>query len=181
MTKKKNEAKAERRGRPRLKFTKALADRICREVSLGKSLNRVLKAKGMPRMATVVNWLQDRPDFVGMYMRARKLGIQVHVDGLIDLSDQATEKNANAVRLRIETRKWIAVKLLPRVYGDLADHERAEELVQVESMKLYDVARRMAFVLWVGNREAPQAQLALPAPRPPEFDITPGIRPKDDE
>ncbi len=107
-----------RRGRTRQDLTQATMDRICREVGLGRSLRRILKAKGMPSKAKVMASLQEDPHFADQYARARRQGIELHIDGILDLADSATEKNAQAVRLKVDTRKWLASKLAPKVYGD---------------------------------------------------------------
>ena len=107
-----------KRGAPRFEFRQSIADRICREVSLGKSLRRVLKAKGLPKMTTVMKWLQERPEFAHQYARARERGMELHIDGILDLADTANASNAHAVRLKVDVRKWLASKLLPKVYGD---------------------------------------------------------------
>ena len=39
-------------------------------------------------------------------------------DELVDLADKATAKNVQAVKLAIDTRKWVLSKRLPKKYGD---------------------------------------------------------------
>jgi hypothetical protein len=38
-------------------------------------------------------------------------------DEIVELSDMATPRDAHVRRLQVDSRKWIASKLLPRVYG----------------------------------------------------------------
>lgn len=92
--------------------------RICQQVASGKSLRSALKGKGMPGMHKFYDYVEGEPARAEQYARARQRGMELHIDGIIDLADSATPDNAHAVRIRVDTRKWIASKLLPRVYGD---------------------------------------------------------------
>lgn len=92
--------------------------RICRHVASGKSLRKALKAPGMPSMGKFFDAIDKEPDWAEQYARARQRGLELHIDGLIDLADSATAENAHAVRLQVDVRKWIASKILPRIYGD---------------------------------------------------------------
>ena len=56
--------------------------------------------------------------FHSRYARAREIQAEGFVDELTDLADSATPENANAARLRVETRKWIVGKILSKKYGD---------------------------------------------------------------
>lgn len=175
MTKPKKKAVqiSEGRGRPRLPFKKAMGDRICREVSLGKSLRRILKGKGMPSMATVMNWLQDVPQFATQYAHGRRIGMELHIDGLLDLADTANSENAHAVRLRVDTRKWLASKMLPKIYGDRLGFDLPALSVDEDDTpaRKIEAARRVAFVMAEGarlikeeerRRQKPPLQLAAP-------------------
>ena len=86
----------------------------------------------MPQLSTVMAWLfrkdEAREGFVEQYQRAREAQAEVLADGLIELSDppkgdQPDDNVAvNRSRLRVDTRKWVAARLLPRRYGDRVEH-----------------------------------------------------------
>lgn len=99
-------------------ITTAVFHRICQQVAAGKSLRKVLRGKGMPGMHKFYDFLEGQPERAEQYARARQRGMELHIDGIIDLADSATPENAHAVRIQVDTRKWIASKILPRVYGD---------------------------------------------------------------
>src|SRR4051794_27323432 len=66
-------------------------------------------------------WIAKNPEFEEAYERARRLHIDAHMDGLTDLADTALGLDAagvHAVRLAVDTRKWIASKVLPNRYGE---------------------------------------------------------------
>jgi hypothetical protein len=99
-------------------ITPTIFSRICRLVATGKSLRGALKGKGMPSLGKFFRVLEQQPAWAEQYARARQAGIEHHIDGIIDMADSATPENAHAVRLKVDTRKWIASKILPRIYGD---------------------------------------------------------------
>lgn len=121
------------RGRPS-KYTKAIAARICAELADGKSLRTICAADDMPCKTTVFTWLQEHKEFLNQYARARDAQADALFDEMIDIADETSgdtyeDSNGNTrtdnevvqrSRLRIETRKWIAGKLRPKVYGDSA-------------------------------------------------------------
>ena len=56
-----------------------------------------------------------------MYAQARENQIEYRVSQLVDLADEADTSSMAAVtkaRLQIDTRKWEAAKILPKIYGD---------------------------------------------------------------
>jgi hypothetical protein len=107
-----------KRARARQPITPATFGRICREVASGKSLRKALNGKGMPGRHVFYDYIEGLPERAGQYARARQRGIELHVDEIIDLAFSANAQNAAAVRLKVDTLKWLASKLVPKVYGD---------------------------------------------------------------
>ena len=124
-------------GRPSI-YTQALADRICAELAVGKSMRTVLKMDGMPVMDTVFRWLREKPEFSEQYAKAKAEAADALVEEMIDIADSGTNdwmenndpnnpgyrvngEHIQRSRLRVDTRKWIAAKLKPRKYGEKLD------------------------------------------------------------
>ena len=105
-------------GRPTI-FSKALADEICRRLAEGQSLRDVCAAEDMPNRDTVRRWLGKRDNFRKMYAYARDHQAENFVDEIVSIAD--TEENPTRARVRIDARKWAAVKLAPKKYGDKAE------------------------------------------------------------
>jgi Patatin-like phospholipase len=82
------------------------------------------------------------PAFAEMYARARELRAHLKFDELPELAQTATGENYNAVRLQVDTWKWVLSKMLPRVYGDKLTTEiglaQSLERLVLESIKLRD-------------------------------------------
>ncbi len=133
MAKKKPATKKRKAGRPSI-YTEPLAAKICRRLAEGKSLRSICRDDAMPAISTVMGWLFDgeHDEFSEQYARAREAQAEVRADEIVDIADDDTndftaDKDGNLVannehiqrsRLRVDARKWIAAKLLPKRYGD---------------------------------------------------------------
>lgn len=117
-------------GRPSLR-TARIEKVILGRISEGRSLQKICRSKHLPSYTTIVRWLQDDEDFRKKYALARQEQAELLASQLLEIADDGsndTYKNEagtfvnhdhiNRSRLRIDTRKWIASKLLPKVYGD---------------------------------------------------------------
>lgn len=120
------------RGRPSA-FTPELAIEICSRLAGGETLRAVCRDEKMPPESTVRKWaLEDRDGFSAQYATAREIGYQSMADELLDIADdssgdvQSDEDGnkkfngefASRSRLRVDTRKWLLSKALPKVYGE---------------------------------------------------------------
>jgi hypothetical protein len=90
----------------------------------------------MPDRATVYRWLLEQPAFCDKYARAREEQADTLADEIIAIADESPEinevrdKNGDVIDIkidsgyvayqkqRIEARKWTAMKLKPKKYGD---------------------------------------------------------------
>lgn len=109
-----------KRGRPS-KYTEALADKLCAQLAMGKSMRTVCKSDAMPSMQTVFTWLRTKPDFLEQYESAKAEAADALVDEMLDIADNIKEEPASR-RVRVDTRKWISSKLKPKKYGDRTIH-----------------------------------------------------------
>jgi plasmid stabilization system protein ParE len=123
-------------GRPP-KYSARLAARVCKAIgthALGLEALRQM-FKWFPSKTCIYQWRWDFPEFAEMYVRAREAQAQILADELQELADTPrmgqrveivregdVETSRRTVvedmvahrRLQIDTRKFIAVKLLPR-------------------------------------------------------------------
>lgn len=127
-------------GRP-TGFSKAIATRICSRMAAGESLRQVCSTGGMPSIATVFRWLADEryKEFREQYEEARETLLETMAGEILEIADETSRdtltddegnERANAEwiarsRLRVEARKWILSKLLPKKYGEKVAHEHA--------------------------------------------------------
>jgi hypothetical protein len=126
--------KASKQGRPS-KYTQELADTICERIAAGESLRAICAEVGESE-TTVRRWaLNDVGGFSAQYARAREIQAETLVDQIVQIADASendftvTEDGKKIVnqevvaraRLRVDARKWVASKILPKVYGDKVD------------------------------------------------------------
>lgn len=138
----------------------------------GKSLRAVCKPDDMPHEATVRTWVRDdREGFATHYVKAREIGYHCMADELLEIADDGTNDftrtedgerlNAEHVqrsRLRLDTRKWLLSKALPKIYGDKQAVEHSGpngDPIKTEAVGLSakEVARQVAFLLAQGMQE----------------------------
>lgn len=110
------------RGRPSI-FTEELAARICERLALGETLRAICRDDDMPNEATARLWAADPENpFSTQYARAREVGYHGWSDQIVEIADDKLGDPARD-RLRIDSRKWIMSKALPKIYGDRQTHE----------------------------------------------------------
>lgn len=124
--------KRPRNGRPEDTYSPPLAAEICRRLAEGETLTAVCQDVGIARQ-TVYTWVLDNHEgFADTYARARHLMALGWAD---DLDEIARDRRGDFVldaegkmvpdvehimrsRLRIDTRKWLLGKVLPKVFGE---------------------------------------------------------------
>lgn len=98
-------------------YSQELADRICAGIGDGACLKDICSLDGMPDRVTVWRWRRENVEFAAQYDAASKERAFALVDDLTNISDDAS-LDPNDKRIRVDTRKWIASKVLPKLYGD---------------------------------------------------------------
>jgi hypothetical protein len=123
-------------GRPTM-YTQQMANLICLRIAEGESLREIVKMEGMPERATIYEWLLKKPDFADQYTRAREEQADTLADEIIAIADEQPEiipvvdkKTGMLIehkldgaflqwqKNRIDARKWTAMKLKPKKYGE---------------------------------------------------------------
>ena len=124
-------------GRPS-SYTSLIAESICEQIALGRSVIQISNDPDYPSEATIYNWLNAFPEFLEKYTRARELQAEHYASEIIALADTPVEARKVVIKadgseeitlgdsverskLQIEARKWIAMKLLPKKYGEKLD------------------------------------------------------------
>lgn len=95
----------------------------------GRSLRSVLRDKGMPSSSTFFIWLEDDENKSKRYARAVEVRAEGIFDEIIEIAenkeqDQTPFTGINVIKrdtLRIDSRKWMLSKMLPKKYGDKLD------------------------------------------------------------
>lgn len=121
-------------------YTDEMAELILAELRDGRSLNDVCSDDDKPPRSTVRQWVKDdRNGFAAKYAQAREIGYHHMADDVLDIADngmndwmerrgqedagwQANGEHIQRSRLRVDTRKWMLSKVLPKIYGDKMRH-----------------------------------------------------------
>jgi hypothetical protein len=119
-------------------YTDEIAREICDAIaSSSKSLAALCKDHPhWPDKSGIAKWRIRYPKFRAMYEEAKINQVECYVDEIVEIADDSTsdtliktDKQGNEYetcnsewiarsRLRVDTRKWMAARLCPRLYGD---------------------------------------------------------------
>ena len=143
MTKKKKPEELKKMGRP-TDYTPELGERICELVATHDLGLRGLTAlyPDLPHKETINRWRRNDSDFRIKYAQAKCQQLEFMTEDLIDIADDGVndwmemfDKEGESIgwrvngehiqrsRVRIDTRKWLASKLAPKMYGDALTQE----------------------------------------------------------
>lgn len=130
-------------GRPSI-YTEELAAEICRRIASGQSLRAICKEEGMPHRDTVLGWLfhKKHDGFSDQYAQALRFRAETYAEEIVDVSDEA-EDHPVSRRVRVDARKWVVSKLLPRVYGDKVAVEHSGQIATKDLPATVDDAREL--------------------------------------
>lgn len=107
---------------------------ICSHLEKSLSLKKTCALVGGPSPSVVIKWVTRDEKWRTMYENARRIGYAHLADELVDISDNQIADDVDAdgnpikrrfdqidvmmTKHRIDTRKWMLAKMLPRIYGD---------------------------------------------------------------
>lgn len=124
--------------RRKTKWSPAVGKAICKMLAGGMSVKAIGRRPAMPSSTTILTWAHD-PDhpFADQYARARATGYRMLAEEIVEIADDGTNdwmkryddkgefagyiangEHLQRSRLRIDTRKWMLSKMLPKVYGE---------------------------------------------------------------
>ena len=109
----------------------AITKLVCSELALGKSLRSILDADDkLPSASTFLDWIGADSFLAEQYAHARQMAYELLADEIVAIADENYTTDEHGVRerlsseaiqrnrLRVDTRKWMLSKMLPKVYGD---------------------------------------------------------------
>jgi hypothetical protein len=169
-------AKGWKGGGRRSTYSAPIGKAICKMLAKGMTLNEISSRRLMPPESTVRLWASNpQHPFAAKYTQAREIGYLKMADDLVDIADDgsndwmerkqgdqtvtvADHEHISRSKLRIETRKWLLSKALPKVFGDKTSHEvSGPDGGPIETKETSDLeaARKVAFMLGraVGRQE----------------------------
>jgi len=120
--------------RPDVRYTPELADTIIAKMCSGLSVVAICRQNGMPTRQAVQHWRSTNEDFKKRYTASIELRGCLQVERIMELmehmeriakdvaSGKLDPERAKAMiwakKAQIDTHKWAAAKLAPKIYGD---------------------------------------------------------------
>ena len=101
----------------------AMVDSLLVQIEAGKSMREVCRMDGMPDHTTVIRWMRDDASLATRYARARMAQADVLFDRMeaVEEAVSAGTMDSHAARVVLDSMRWRASKLAPKVYGDRLD------------------------------------------------------------
>ena len=111
----------------------AIMDRIMAELETGRSLVQVCKDEGMPDRETVSRWMRDEPAYAAKYAYARAMQADTLFSEMADVEHkvQVGTMDSHAARVVLDSMRWRASKLAPKVYGDRLDVQVSDTRISI--------------------------------------------------
>lgn len=128
-----------------------IAEEICTAVATSTlGIKRLCEMnKHWPNVNTVYEWRWKHKDFGDMYVQAKRHQAELMAEEIVDISDNdaydyVTNEDGKEIfnsehvqrsRLRVDSRKWVACKLAPRLYGDRIINENHHTITHAIRLK----------------------------------------------
>lgn len=105
------------------KYDRDLATEFCLRMIEGRSVKDITdNDTDMPHRKQIYRWLAANEEFRQMYESAQRDSMRVHADSLIEIADDISG-DPQRDRLRVDARKWVLARMLPKQYGDRVQQE----------------------------------------------------------
>lgn len=88
--------------------------RVCARMLEGKPLHEIAGTDGLPKLETLLDWIENDGELQRRYERARRHQFEIAADELVKTVDRHAGKGAAALKARIAARKWRDKALLLR-------------------------------------------------------------------
>ena len=110
-----------------------IMDSIMAELETGRSLVQVCRDTGMPDRETVSRWMRDDPAYAAKYAYARAMQADTLFSEMADVEAkvQAGTMDSHAARVVLDSMRWRASKLAPKVYGDRLDVQVSDTRISI--------------------------------------------------
>lgn len=124
---------------------KQYKDKIIKGTLKGMSYATICKEKGFPQSTTFFKWLNSDAQFKTNYVQAREQQALFYAESIeavindLKNAENPTRELTDIARLEIDTKKWIASRLLPKVYGSNTSQTNIQvNVAPVTGMQILD-------------------------------------------
>jgi hypothetical protein len=106
-------------------------ERICRLIAEGNSLRQVARELQIESAGSITDWVREDAEFAVHYARAMELRCERMAEEILEIADDSSNdwmaregrtvpdhENVQRSRLRVDSRRWLLSKMMPKRYGD---------------------------------------------------------------
>jgi hypothetical protein len=130
------------KGRP-TKYSKVMADKIIGMVSEGRTLTKISIELGLA-LQDVYTWLNDYPDFLENYQKARRLMCVSLIDNMLDQTESAEKEEALLLKVKSGVYQWVAARYNADQFSDKRtlqlngsiEHRHSHELLPEQKRRI---------------------------------------------
>ena len=110
-----------------------IQEKLLAEIQTGRSLRQVCSDDGMPHFTTVLRWIAADGQFASRYARARTAQADTLFDRMeaVEEAVAAGTMDSHAARVVLDSMRWRASKLAPKVYGDRLDVQVSDTRISI--------------------------------------------------
>lgn len=129
------------------------------QIEAGKSMREVCRMEGMPDHTTVIRWMRDDASLATKYARARMAQADVLFDRMeaVEEAVSAGTMDSHAARVVLDSMRWRASKLAPKVYGDRLDVSVSDSRISITGALAAAQSRLVDVIDVVPRINAPDA------------------------
>lgn len=127
---------------------------LLEKIAGGMTMAALARELGISNLS-LYHWIKKDPDRQDRFKQARQLAADAWADECLDIADAADNLSANADKLKIETRKWLAGVTAPDKYRSAP--AQANVQVNVNQMHL-DALKQLN----LGGDETPAVEVSSP-------------------
>lgn len=149
-------------------LSRDVLDSICLRTFEGESMRSICRDPAMPSRSRVFKELVENPAFADQYARAREGLYQSWAEEILEIADDGTtdfvtkvgrngheyeavdQEHIQRSRLRVDSRKWLLSRLLPKTFGDKVQHDHDGEVAvkhDITSLPEREKMRRFALFM----------------------------------
>lgn len=143
-------------GRPTI-YSPELIQAICARIAEGESMRKITRDDSMPAMTTMFRWLNECSEFKQQYATAMEQRTEALFEEILEIADETTrdtietetgeKPNAEWIsrsRLRVDARKWMLSKMVPKKYGERLAIGGADDMPPIKTISDTDLDLKIA-------------------------------------
>lgn len=114
------------------RYSQVMFEGICTRIVAGESVRSACRSQGAPNRRTLYRWLAQHPELHAPYLEACAIRSLYYAELMLDELDPLdavdSQVHINAIRAKIDVYKWTAMRLQPKVYGNIIKKENERSI-----------------------------------------------------